>query len=274
MIIPGGRAREGRGVFVYRNAQFAVYFSVVRATRAAFRHGQARANGARADARAAAAYLRLHRLIVQGLIAPGSPLVESDLCARLGVSRTPVRAALLRLQQEGLVRDATAAGGRHAVVSPLTVADLREIFLMVGALAATAARQATDLDAADRAALAAALDEENRAFRTAFTTRPPDLVAGLRHHLRFHATCIPPGAGPRLRAELIALVPQATRYERAYSAATIYAIDQFARAHEAIVAAIAAGDADAAERAVAADWRLAADRCSETVEMLGERGSW
>ena len=222
----------------------------------------------------AAAYLRLHRLIVDGLLAPGSPLVESDLCARLGVSRTPVRAALLRLQQEGLVRDAAASRGRHAVVAPLTSADLREIFLMVGALEATAARQAADLAPAVRSAIAAALGEANEAFRGAFVRRPPDLATGLRHHGRFHDACIPPAAGPRLRAELVALVPQAHRYERAYSAATIYAIEEFARAHEAIIAAIGGGDADAAERAVAADWRLAADRYSETIEMLGERGSW
>ena len=46
-------------------------------------------------------YERLRHLIVHGVMAPGSRIVESDVAARLGVSRTPVRGALQRLQQEG-----------------------------------------------------------------------------------------------------------------------------------------------------------------------------
>ncbi len=224
-------------------------------------------------AASASAYRRLHALIVDGVLAAGSPLVESDVCARLGVSRTPVRAALLRLQQEGLVRGTPDRGGR-ASVAPLTAGDLREIFLMAGALEATAARQAAGLDAAARARLAATLHAANAGMCAAIARRPPDLATGLIEHGRFHRAPIDATAGPRLRTEIDMLAPQVHRYHRAYSAATIYAIDELSAAHEAIVAAIRAGDADGAERAVAADWRLAADRHAEMVAVLGERGSW
>jgi DNA-binding GntR family transcriptional regulator len=48
-------------------------------------------------------YERLSQMIVAGELAPGSSLWEADLAARLGVSRTPVRAALHRLEEYGLV---------------------------------------------------------------------------------------------------------------------------------------------------------------------------
>ena len=62
----------------------------------------------------ALAYGRLRELIVSGRLAPGAPLIETDLSKRLGVSRTPVRAALQRLQQEGFV----GASGRARCSAP------------------------------------------------------------------------------------------------------------------------------------------------------------
>jgi DNA-binding GntR family transcriptional regulator len=220
------------------------------------------------------AYRRLHALIVEGVLAPGSPLIEGDVCARLGVSRTPVRAALLRLEQEGLVRGPTAGRGGRAIVSPLTAGDLREIFLMIGALEAIAVRGAAALDPPDRAAMAAALDDENHALRAAIAERPPDLIAGLRHHLGFHNQFLSAKAGMRVCGELITLAAQAVRYERLYSAAMVYAIDEFVTAHERIITAIRAGDADEAERATAADWRLSSEHYAALVTALGERGNW
>ena len=234
------------------------------------RRGPPRGGGTAATA---SAYRRLHALIVDGILAPGSPLVESDVCTRLGVSRTPVRAVLLRLQQEGLVRGTPARGGRLNV-SPLTAADLREVFLMIGALEATAVRQAACLDGPAREALASVLAAASGGLRAAVTRRPPDLAAALAEHALFHRASVEVAAGPRLRAELDTLAPQADRYQRSYSAATVYAIDQMTAAHDAIVAAIREGDGDAAERAVAADWRLAAEGHAEMLAVLGERGSW
>jgi DNA-binding GntR family transcriptional regulator len=226
------------------------------------------------------AYQRLHALIVNGSLTPGSPLVETDLTASLAVSRTPVRAALLRLEQEGLVvrrtprgSPGTSAGGR-AFVAPLTADDLREVFLMIGALEATAVRQAAALEPRRREALAAVLEESNRGLRAAVGRRPPDLALGQDLHVRFHRALVAAAAGPRLQGEIDALAPQAERYERVYCATTMYAVDEFAAAHETIIGAVLTGDADAAERAAGADWRLTAERHCEMVKILGERGNW
>jgi DNA-binding GntR family transcriptional regulator len=49
------------------------------------------------------AYEKLRDLIVWGRLAPGTRIIESDVAGRLGISRTPVRSALQRLQQEGYI---------------------------------------------------------------------------------------------------------------------------------------------------------------------------
>ncbi|MGE5361151.1 MAG: GntR family transcriptional regulator [Bacteroidales bacterium] len=226
--------------------------------------------------RESSAYARLRPLIVRGLLAPGSPLIESDLSARLGLSRTPVRAALLRLAQEGFVRfDATGDGGaRRAVVAPLTADDLREVFAMIGALEATATREAASSDAERRLGIAHALEQANQAMREALDQRPPQLTLAQDEHVRFHRVAIDAAAGPRLRAELDVLAPQAERYQRVYSAAMMYGIDELVAAHRVLVEAIRHGDPEAAERAVADDWRRKADRYTELVAVLGERGNW
>jgi DNA-binding GntR family transcriptional regulator len=221
-----------------------------------------------------AAYRRLRDLIVAGRLAPGAPLVEADLSERLGVSRTPVRAALQRLQQEGFVRASRAGTMLRAIVAPLTADDMREVFLMVGALESTAARLAAGLNDAGRLALADEMAQLADDLHGASASRPPDLVRALDLHVRFHRAFTTAAAGPRLLAELDVLQPQAERYERVYTSAVLSAFDESAREHAAIVDATRAGDPDGVERAVARNWRGSAERYGQVVTILGERGNW
>jgi DNA-binding GntR family transcriptional regulator len=78
---------------------------------------------------------RLRDMIVHGDLAPGAKLVERVLCERLGISRTPLREAIKRLASEGLV---ALQPNRGAIVKPLTLAAVREIFEVMGALEALA----------------------------------------------------------------------------------------------------------------------------------------
>jgi DNA-binding GntR family transcriptional regulator len=59
----------------------------------------------RKRARPQEVYQQLRALIIDGRLAPGTRIVETDVATRLGVSRTPVRGAFQRLQQEGYVVD-------------------------------------------------------------------------------------------------------------------------------------------------------------------------
>lgn len=79
--------------------------------------------------------VRLRDMIVEGEIAPGDRIPEKDLCARFGVSRTPLREALKVLASEGLL---TLSPHRGAHVARLTVNDIEEMFPVIGALEALA----------------------------------------------------------------------------------------------------------------------------------------
>jgi len=78
---------------------------------------------------------RLRDLIVEGELAPGTRVPERILCERFGVSRTPLREALKVLASEGLLE---LLPNRGATVARLTVADLEELFPVMGALEALA----------------------------------------------------------------------------------------------------------------------------------------
>ena len=222
----------------------------------------------------ASAYGRLRDLIVSGRLAPGAPLIEADLSKRLGVSRTPVRAALQRLQQEGFVSAVAVGQMLRVVVAPLTADDMREVFLMAGALEAAAARLAAGLDPARRTLLADEMQRLNTELREASESRPPDLLRAQDLHARLHKAFSLAAAGPRLRSELEILQPQAERYERVYTSAIIFAFEESIEEHAAIIDALRAGDAEAAEDAVARNWRGCARRYRQVVTILGERGSW
>lgn len=71
------------------------------------------------------AYAELRRLILRAELAPGAHLDERALMAELDVGRTPLREAVLRLSQEGLVR---GIGGRGYVVSSFTPSDVFHAF--------------------------------------------------------------------------------------------------------------------------------------------------
>src|SRR5262245_58421463 len=106
-------------------------------------------------------YTRLRDLIVQGLLSPGSRIVETEIATRLGVSRTPVREALQRLQQEGYVMGSPGAQQSRLTVAPLTRDDVYELLNIVGALEGMGARGAGSLPSSERHALARELRSLN-----------------------------------------------------------------------------------------------------------------
>src|SRR6185503_18961655 len=115
---------------------------------------RATAASERRAARPEQVYQKLRDLIVRGQLAPGSRVVETDVAARLSVSRTPVRAALQRLQQEGFIVDSPALQQSRPTVAPLTKEDARELFHIVAEIEGLAARWAAALPSSERDGLA------------------------------------------------------------------------------------------------------------------------
>jgi len=108
--------------------------------------------------RGARVYESLRESIRSGRLPPGERLRETDIAERLGVSRTPVREALRRLQSDGLV---TFAPWRGMTVAALDLGQLEELYDMREVLESAAARfAATNATDADVAGLRSLLDEQ------------------------------------------------------------------------------------------------------------------
>src|ERR1035441_9781079 len=78
------------------------------------------------------AFQRVRDLIVHGKLAPGTWIVEGDLCEHLNMSRTPVRGALYLLQREGYVIEHRNASKSRMIVAPLTKEDASELYPIIG----------------------------------------------------------------------------------------------------------------------------------------------
>lgn len=74
-----------------------------------------------------AAYSHLRESILGGLLTPGERISEPGLAEQLGISRTPVREALQRLAQEGLVELSPGRGARVRVLTPQEVLEVYEV---------------------------------------------------------------------------------------------------------------------------------------------------
>lgn len=220
------------------------------------------------------AYHQLRELIVSGRLAPGSRIIESDIAERLGVSRTPVRSALHRLQQEGYIAGTGRGNEPRLTVAPLTQDDARDLFAIIGAIEGLAAQEAAALARPARRKLVATMRELNGGLRQAAAATRPDPMRIFHLDTSFHQSYVEAGAGPRLLALHNAIKPQAERYVRLYTSALVDEIAQSVVEHERIIEEIDTGGAEGARRAVQRNWRNAAGRLSSVIRTLGERGSW
>ena len=219
-------------------------------------------------------YDRLRALIVDGRIAPGSRLVETEVASRMAVSRTPVREAIRRLAHEGLAHVVRVGTKTRVAVTPATVADLIDLFAIIGALEGVAGRGVARLTSPQRKTLARDLTDLNARFGRLARQRlhVPDQFFG--SHDAFHSTFVERCASGRLRQLIAGVRPQVKRYELLYAGAVGSDFSASLREHRAIIAAIRSGTADQVERAVRRNWsnsavRLSAGLASSAVGSLG-----
>ncbi len=221
-----------------------------------------------------AIYDRVRDLIVRGRLLPGTRVTEADVAKELQVSRTPAREALRRLQQERLLVPTGARDGAKVrlAVPPLTAGEARELYTAAGALEGVIVRNVADRDAEERGALAAEMAKAQAAFRREATKRAPDWDRLFERHHAFHELLRSRLAGPRLGLLLDGLRPHLDRYEYFYGRLHGSGFEATFQEHDAIVAAIESRGADAAERAVRANWFNGADRLANVVQQAGEAG--
>jgi DNA-binding GntR family transcriptional regulator len=219
------------------------------------------------------AYRELQEMIVDGRLAPGSRIIETDLVDRLGVSRTSVRSALDRLHQEGIV--SRQEGGRvRWFVSPLTIPDVREISEIMSALEGIAGRRVAELSRDERKKVVSRLREINEELHRAVKERPPDSARAAELDVAFHRGYVEAAGRPRLVGFCESLEAQVQRYTRSYMAYLAPIASSSVDEHKAIISAIERGNADAVEIAIQSNWLQAADRYVSVIETVGERGNW
>ena len=220
------------------------------------------------------AYERIRAMILDGSLAPGARIVESDLANHIGVSRTPVRSALHRLQQDGYVLDQERGQKVKLIVAPLTKEDAREIYHIVGALDGLAAWHAAGLPGPQREALARGMTEINETLAVLEQSPQGEFQRLLELHGAFHALPLRAIDAPRLKSLHATTKPQADRYRRIYSSGDYGQQKRSLEEHTGIVESIRDGEPARALHRTQDHWVMAADRLCGIIDVLGERGSW
>jgi DNA-binding GntR family transcriptional regulator len=195
-------------------------------------------------------YRILKSQIQTGQLAPGAHLVEDTLSAQYGISRTPVRNALRRLGEEGLV---TVEPNRGAFVASWTSDDTAEVMSIRAMLeshaAALAAERRTPEHLARMREICDSMEECERA-------RPDDFRDELaRQNHDFHLTILESSASPRLYN----ITANLTRVPLMAGSFQFYDDRQLKRSldeHRELVSAIEASDSAAARAIMEAHLRL------------------
>ena len=184
------------------------------------------------------AYSLILSAIDDGTYRPGDRLVESELAERFGVSRTPVREALQRLEtQSMLTRD-----GRSLIVATLDHNQLAELYTVRTELEALAARLAARHATPEEVRVLAQMVEEDRR-----TKGDPEALA--RANKRFHRQ-IHLASHNRYLVQQLDLVHRTMALMARTSLAAEGRGETALAEHARIVEAIAAGDGAAADRAL------------------------
>jgi DNA-binding GntR family transcriptional regulator len=200
------------------------------------------------------ALARIRTAIVSGELAPGAVVKDAELAARLGLSVAPVRTALARLVDEGLVE---AKPQSHTRVTPLRPRQVRDAAVVVRAMHELATREAAGrVTDGDVAAMRAA----NARFAAAVDAG--DLDAALTADDELHAVLLARAGNTAVSATVERFTPAIRRLERA----------RFAAAHgrgsvglhDRLIAACAAHDVDAAVATTTEIWTALLSELEET----------
>ena len=181
-------------------------------------------------------FTRLRAAIVDGTFAPGEQLKDHELAAWLGVSRTPVREALLRLADAGLV---LASPGRSTTVASLDLRAARDARDVVAAMHEVAVLEATSsMTRADLTGMRAA----NKRFRSALSAGNVDEALAADDDL--HAIPVRVAGNRAVEAVLDQFTPVVRRAER-LRFSTLAGRASVGR-HDDLIRLLEAGDAEAA----------------------------
>ena len=191
---------------------------------------------------------QVHRAIVGRILreelAPGARISDSVLAQELGVSRTPVREALLRLAGEGFLE---VAPGRGFFVKALSADEVREVYPIVWTLEVLALRSSGPPSARTLAEL--------HRINAELAQAADDPERRIELDVAWHRTLLEGCANQQLLALIASLKAVIRRYEYAYMQ-NAGLVPVSTRAHDEIARAVACGDVDAAAPLLESNWRF------------------
>jgi DNA-binding GntR family transcriptional regulator len=192
-------------------------------------------------------YEQLRDWIIAGVLEPQEILRDQELAERLGVSRTPVREALRRLEDEGLVE---TAKNRWTRVRMVHLEEARQIYPIVRALELLALELALPrLSAEDLGQMQAA----NAELKTALDAANPE--AATVADVRLHNIIIQRSQNPELIVMLAGLKQKYTMLERLYFGSASLG-GQSVRDHEQLIRALKKRDLERAKAILTENWSL------------------
>ncbi len=192
-------------------------------------------------------YEQLRDWIIAGILEPEEILRDQELAQRLGVSRTPVREALRRLEDEGLVE---TAKNRWTRVRVMHLEQARQIYPIVQALELLVLELALPkLTKSDFEQM----QQANQALKTALELGDPQ--AATKADVHFHSILIERSQNAELIAILVGLKQKYTLLERLYFGSASLG-GQSVREHEQLIRALKKGDLEKAKAALAENWSL------------------
>jgi DNA-binding GntR family transcriptional regulator len=198
-------------------------------------------------------YARVRGWIVDGLLPPETRLRDKEIADALGVSRTPVREAIRRLQDEGLVVAEASRWTKVAPVDTETADHLYPIIWTLERLAVTSSGNWTG----DRLSM---LRTANDGLADAL--RRHDARAASEADTAFHRAIVAAAGNRELTAIMDDLKVRLRRIEIAYFGGTATA-DRSVSEHERVVAALEAGDTEGAGRELVENWQASLARLHE-----------
>lgn len=186
-------------------------------------------------------YEHLREQIVNGTYPPGHRMMLAEVAAALGLSQMPVREALLRLEQDGLLESEPHKGMRVSSVSQTDAADLFEVRCELEGLAAARAAEAAD------PTLVADLSALNQDFGRALENGPDYTAMGVANWT-FHRRILGAAGNAQLARMLEDVWTRSLRHRLGYQRIPGRAQRTIAE-HQAIIDALVLRDPDAARRA-------------------------
>jgi DNA-binding GntR family transcriptional regulator len=221
------------------------------------------ARGQRLTPLAERAYAQIKRMVLDNRVHGGEYLLEEDLVRAVGVSRTPVREALVQLQNEGLIAIVPRRGIR---IVPLTVEDIREVHDIMQWLESQAAYALAMRE--DRASYVKALRRHVAAMRRALAAG--DLDTWARENDRFHMGLVVSAGNQRLVRICENLLEQSHRV-RMFTLRLRKPPTRTTDAHTSMLKAIEEGDGEKAVAIQVANKKAWLAELMEIVERLGLR---